>query len=79
MLSALAVASAFNDSVVSSQFPSPKLRVDTKGLSSITVGQPAGLSQAAAALGPDGSPKSIAYVRTARRLFQGDVLVRDEE
>jgi 2-methylaconitate cis-trans-isomerase PrpF len=81
MLSALAVAGALRGSIVASQYAAssvaqgPVAAGDTR---TITVGHPAGLSRATAILGKDGMPASVAYVRTARRLFQGEVLVRDD-
>jgi 2-methylaconitate cis-trans-isomerase PrpF len=87
MLSALAVARALQGSIVASQsrrtlgLASTQNRVVTgsSNARTITVGHPAGLSQATTTLGKDGMPASIAYIRTARRLFQGEVLVRDVE
>ncbi|KAF9521118.1 hypothetical protein BS47DRAFT_1370235 [Hydnum rufescens UP504] len=67
MLSALAVAGALQGSIVASH----------GNARTITVGHPAGVSHATTTLSRDGIPASIAYVRTARRLFQGEVLVRD--
>ncbi|KAF8326123.1 PrpF protein [Cantharellus anzutake] len=77
MVSALAVASVLPGSVVwdacqASVLPQEK----NMSFRSITVGQPAGLSKATVALDIHGQPKSINYVRTARRLFQGEVLVK---
>jgi len=83
-LSALAVGAAFQNSVIAeaiSAFPRPSR--DLSGRSdgdvvSVVVGQPAGTSAASAKLtnvSGERRPTSINYLRTARRLFQGQVLV----
>ena len=81
MLSAVAVAGALQGSIVASQYAGSSVGRSpvADDMRSITLGHPAGLSRATTILGKDGMPASVAYVRTARRLFQGEVLVRDVE
>lgn len=80
MLSALAVARALPGTVVTQEcHPSTatsNLDVTSSKTSSIRVGQPAGISEAAVALDEEtGLPRSILYTRTARRIMSGHVLV----
>lgn len=81
MLSALAVARALPGSVVDNEsIARPWSRsAAAKGVdgsrSTVRVGQPAGISEASVALSKEGLPTSIAYTRTARCLFRGDVQV----
>jgi 2-methylaconitate cis-trans-isomerase PrpF len=84
MLSALAVARAVGGTIVEEQCRTiSNLGGSTGGTSlllgkkasTIKVGQPAGVSKATATLDELGRPESILYVRTARRLMAGHVLV----
>jgi len=77
MLSALAAASTLPGSVVWNACQQSMIpQTNVKSSRSIIVGQPAGLSRANVALNPDGNPESVKYIRTARRLFRGEVLVK---
>lgn len=80
MLSALAVARALPGTTVTQQCQQTRSvsLLDATGnkTSTIRVGQPAGLSEATAVLdGETGLPISIQYLRTARRIMNGHVLV----
>jgi len=55
--------------------PSTSSLLHGKKVSMIRVGQPAGVSEATAILDGSGHPESILYVRTARRIMTGHVLV----
>lgn len=55
--------------------PSTTSLLHRKSVSIIRVGQPAGVSEATAILDESGHPESILYVRTARRIMTGHVLV----
>ncbi|KDQ11006.1 hypothetical protein BOTBODRAFT_163318 [Botryobasidium botryosum FD-172 SS1] len=83
-LSALAVGAAYPNSVIAEAISaSPRRSRDSPGhadgnMVSVVVGQPAGTSAASAKLttvSGEQRPTSINYLRTARRLFQGQVLV----
>jgi len=83
-LSALAVGAAFPNSVVADAIAaSPRKPHDVssaggRDVVSIVVGQPAGISTASVTMTNvhgERRPTSITYLRTARRLFQGQVLV----
>lgn len=72
-LSALAVASAYPDSILSEAIGQGKGPTTTNlGISqrSVAVGQPAGISTAAVQVA-DAHPTSIVYERTARRIMEG--------
>lgn len=80
MLSALAVAHALPGTIVAQQSqrarPASPLDAAANKTLTIRVGQPAGLSEATAVLdGQTGLPMSIQYLRTARRIMDGHVLV----
>jgi 2-methylaconitate cis-trans-isomerase PrpF len=72
-LAALAVAAAYPQSIVAETISSLTSRTDHDSVT-VRAGHPAGTAEATAKM-VEQQPKSIAYIRTARRLFQGDVLV----
>ncbi|WFD31449.1 hypothetical protein MSPP1_002484 [Malassezia sp. CBS 17886] len=78
-LSALAVAQAYQESLVSETLAAGGARASppstTERLSEITVGHPAGSASAALRTGANGEPESIVYERTARRIMGGEVYI----
>lgn len=72
MLSALAVAAATPGSIVH-QAMGKSVSEDQVV---IRAGHPAGVARATVGLDESQAPRSIVYERTARRLFQGQVLAR---
>lgn len=77
MLSALAVAGALQGSLVE-EAVGKRLIAAAGDDVELRVGHPAGVAEASVRVGVKGDPVSIVYVRTARRLFQGEVLVHPD-
>lgn len=74
MLSALAVARALKGSIISQQCRGNEMEGSQQEVVETRVGQPAGVSAASVSV-RGGKPESIVYMRTARRIMEGSVLV----